>query len=114
MSSLEAGEWGPGDAIPCELSWRCAGGESGTVRKAIDEMAAEISCAPSGQGHFRRHPTTPVPSSVFCASFPTSSSSSNPTANPSNAAKARCASVRMARVLGPVWQAHHFISVRCC
>lgn len=42
IKSLEAGEWGPGDAIPseAELAARFAVSQ-GTVRKAIDEMAAE-------------------------------------------------------------------------
>ena len=42
MRSLEAGEWGPGDAIPSEseLATRFSVSQ-GTVRKAIDEMAAE-------------------------------------------------------------------------
>lgn len=42
IRSLEAGEWGPGDAIPSEgeLATRFNVSQ-GTVRKAIDEMAAE-------------------------------------------------------------------------
>jgi GntR family transcriptional regulator len=42
IRSLEAGEWGPGDAIPSEgeLAGRFNVSQ-GTVRKAIDEMAAE-------------------------------------------------------------------------
>ncbi len=42
VRSLEAGEWGPGDAIPSEgeLATRFNVSQ-GTVRKAIDEMAAE-------------------------------------------------------------------------
>lgn len=42
IGSLEAGEWGPGDAIPSESELAQRFGVSqGTVRKAIDEMAAE-------------------------------------------------------------------------
>lgn len=42
ISSLEAGEWGPGDAIPSEGELAARFNVSqGTVRKAIDEMAAE-------------------------------------------------------------------------
>ena len=42
ISSLEAGEWGPGDAIPSEGELAVRFNVSqGTVRKAIDEMAAE-------------------------------------------------------------------------
>src|SRR5574343_617597 len=42
VRSLEAGEWGPGDAIPSEgeLAQRFNVSQ-GTVRKAIDELAAE-------------------------------------------------------------------------
>ena len=42
IASLEQGEWGPGDAIPSEgeLAQRFNVSQ-GTVRKAIDEMAAE-------------------------------------------------------------------------
>ncbi|MBV5336580.1 MAG: GntR family transcriptional regulator [Deltaproteobacteria bacterium] len=40
--SLESGEWGPGDIIPSEFELATRYGVSqGTVRKAIDEMAAE-------------------------------------------------------------------------
>lgn len=42
VRSLEAGEWGPGGAIPSEADLATRFGVSqGTVRKAIDEMAAE-------------------------------------------------------------------------
>ena len=42
IKSLEAGEWGPGDAIPSEGDLAARFNVSqGTVRKAIDEMAAE-------------------------------------------------------------------------
>jgi len=42
IRSLEAGEWGPGDAIPSEGELASRFNVSqGTVRKAIDEMAAE-------------------------------------------------------------------------
>ncbi|MBI4741199.1 MAG: GntR family transcriptional regulator [Betaproteobacteria bacterium] len=54
MRSLEAGEWGPGDAIPSEseLAARfCV--SQGTVRKAIDEMAAEnLLVRRQGKGTF--------------------------------------------------------------
>ena len=42
IRSLEQGEWGPGDAIPSEGELAVRFNVSqGTVRKAIDEMAAE-------------------------------------------------------------------------
>lgn len=54
ISSLEAGEWGPGDAIPSEgeLAGRFNVSQ-GTVRKAIDEMAAEnLLVRRQGKGTF--------------------------------------------------------------
>ena len=52
--SLEAGEWGPGDAIPSESELAARYGVSqGTVRKAIDEMAAEnLLVRRQGKGTF--------------------------------------------------------------
>lgn len=42
LQALEAGEWGPGQVIPSEQELAARFGVSqGTVRKAIDEMAAE-------------------------------------------------------------------------
>jgi GntR family transcriptional regulator len=42
LQSLEGGEWRPGDAIPSEMELAVRFGVSqGTVRKAIDELAAE-------------------------------------------------------------------------
>lgn len=54
ISSLEAGEWGPGDAIPSEgeLATRFNVSQ-GTVRKAIDEMAGEnLLVRRQGKGTF--------------------------------------------------------------
>ena len=54
IHSLEAGEWGPGDAIPSEgeLALRFNVSQ-GTVRKAIDEMAAEnLLVRRQGKGTF--------------------------------------------------------------
>lgn len=54
IKSLEAGEWGPGDAIPseAELAGRFSVSQ-GTVRKAIDEMAAEnLLVRRQGKGTF--------------------------------------------------------------
>src|SRR5512145_1474507 len=54
IRSLEAGEWGPGDAIPSEgeLAARFSVSQ-GTVRKAIDEMAAEnLLVRRQGKGTF--------------------------------------------------------------
>lgn len=54
IRSLEAGEWGPGDAIPseAELAGRFNVSQ-GTVRKAIDEMAAEnLLVRRQGKGTF--------------------------------------------------------------
>lgn len=54
IRSLESGEWGPGDAIPSEgeLAQRFNVSQ-GTVRKAIDEMAAEnLLVRRQGKGTF--------------------------------------------------------------
>ena len=53
-SSLESGEWGPGDVIPSESELAERFGVSqGTVRKAIDEMAAEnLLVRRQGKGTF--------------------------------------------------------------
>ena len=52
--SLETGEWRPGDAIPSESELAARFGVSqGTVRKAIDEMAAEnLLVRRQGKGTF--------------------------------------------------------------
>lgn len=54
IRSLEAGEWGPGDAIPSEAELATRFNVSqGTVRKAIDEMAAEnLLVRRQGKGTF--------------------------------------------------------------
>lgn len=54
MRSLESGEWGPGDAIPSESELAARFSVSqGTVRKAIDEMAAEnLLLRRQGKGTF--------------------------------------------------------------
>lgn len=52
--SLESGEWGPGEVIPSESELAARFGVSqGTVRKAIDEMAAEnLLVRRQGKGTF--------------------------------------------------------------
>lgn len=54
IRSLEAGEWGPGDAIPSEGELAARFNVSqGTVRKAIDEMAADnLLVRRQGKGTF--------------------------------------------------------------
>jgi GntR family transcriptional regulator len=54
IRSLEAGEWGPGDAIPSEGELAVRFNVSqGTVRKAIDEMAADnLLVRRQGKGTF--------------------------------------------------------------
>lgn len=61
IQSLEQGEWGPGDAIPseAELAGRFNVSQ-GTVRKAIDEMAAEnMLVRRQGKGTFVASHTDP-------------------------------------------------------
>lgn len=54
LRSLESGEWRPGDAIPSESTLAVRFGVSqGTVRKAIDEMAADkLLVRRQGKGTF--------------------------------------------------------------
>ncbi|MCB1959961.1 MAG: GntR family transcriptional regulator [Rhodocyclaceae bacterium] len=54
LHALESGEWHPGDAIPSEQELAVRFGVSqGTVRKAIDEMAAEnLLVRKQGKGTF--------------------------------------------------------------
>ncbi len=54
MRNLESGEWGPGDPIPSESELAGRFGVSqGTVRKAVDEMAAEnLLVRQQGKGTF--------------------------------------------------------------
>jgi DNA-binding transcriptional regulator YhcF (GntR family) len=54
LRHLESGEWGPGDPIPSESELAARFGVSqGTVRKAIDEMAAEnLLVRQQGRGTF--------------------------------------------------------------
>ena len=61
VKSLEAGEWGPGDAIPSEAELAARFSVSqGTVRKAIDEMAAEnMLVRRQGKGTFVATHTDP-------------------------------------------------------
>lgn len=54
LKSLQAGEWKPGEAIPSEMELAARFGVSqGTVRKAIDELAAEnLLLRRQGKGTF--------------------------------------------------------------
>ena len=54
LQSLQAGEWKPGEAIPSEIDLASRYGVSqGTVRKAIDELAAEnLVIRRQGKGTF--------------------------------------------------------------
>jgi GntR family transcriptional regulator len=69
IRSLEEGEWGPGDSIPSEGELASRFNVSqGTVRKAIDEMAAEnLLVRRQGRGHLLRHTAIRAPSIGFCA-----------------------------------------------
>lgn len=60
LQSLQAGEWKPGEAIPSEIDLAARYGVSqGTVRKAIDELAAEnLVIRRQGKGTFVATHTT--------------------------------------------------------
>lgn len=72
MRSLEAGEWGPGDAIPSEGELAARFNVSqGTVRKAIDEMAAEnLLVRRQGKGTFVATHNDPRSFTASCAWCP--------------------------------------------
>ena len=72
VRSLEAGEWGPGGAIPSEAELATRFGVSqGTVRKAIDEMAAEnMLVRRQGKGTFVATHTDPRASFRFLRLVP--------------------------------------------
>src|SRR5690349_24489175 len=55
LQSLQAGEWKPGESIPSEMDLAARFRVSqGTVRKAIDELAAEnLVVRRQGKGTFR-------------------------------------------------------------
>ena len=75
-------EWRPGEAIPSEIELAARFGVSqGTVRKAIDALAADnLRRAPAGQGHVRRdaHRGAGVACSASCASAATTASDEYP------------------------------------
>src|SRR5438128_7094334 len=56
LQSLQAGEWKPAEAIPSEMDLAARYRVSqGTVRKAIDELAAEnLGIRRKGRGHVVR------------------------------------------------------------
>jgi GntR family transcriptional regulator len=70
MQSLQTGEWKPGEMIPSEMDLAARYKVSqGTVRKAIDELAADnLVARRQGQGHLRDHPSRGCGQVPFSAS----------------------------------------------
>jgi GntR family transcriptional regulator len=75
--SLESGEWKPGEIIPSEVELAARYKVSqGTVRKAIDELAAENLVVGGRARAPSLPPTTKIArSSAFCACSPTTAPS---------------------------------------
>ncbi len=80
LQSLQAGEWKPGEAIPSEIDLASRYGVSqGTVRKAIDELAAEnLLIRRQGKGTFVATHATRQVQTRFLRLVPDSASENNP------------------------------------
>ena len=91
LRSLQAGEWRPGEAIPSEIELAARFGVcQGTVRKAIDELAADnLVVRRQGKGTFvATHAEAARRSSGSCGSCPTTASSEGPASAASSTAGA--------------------------
>ncbi len=101
LQALEAGEWRPGQAIPSEqeLALRFSVSQ-GTVRKAIDEMAAEnLLVRKQGKGTFVASHSDPRALFRFLRLVPLDGDLSHPRSEPLDCWKAR-AGQEASRMLG--------------
>lgn len=101
IRSLEAGEWRPGDAIPseAELAGRFSVSQ-GTVRKAIDEMAAEnLLVRRQGKGTFVATHNDPRSDYRFLRLVPDDDSQVHSTSEPLGC-EVRPAAPEVAKALG--------------
>ena len=81
LQSLQAGEWKPGEAIPSEMELAARFRVSqGTVRKAIDELAAEnLVVRRQGKGTFvATHAEQHVAATASCSWCPTAATARGP------------------------------------
>lgn len=103
MQGLESGEWRPGQAIPSEAELAIRYNVSqGTVRKAIDEIAAEnLLVRRQGKGTFVASHNDPDPRSLFrfLRLVPDSGKLESPQSVPLDCWRAR-AGAETSRVLG--------------
>lgn len=101
VGSLQAGEWGPGDAIPSESELAARFSVSqGTVRKAIDEMAAEnLLVRRQGKGTFVATHDDPRSFYRFLRLVPDDGSSTHTVSDPFSC-KTGAATAEVASALG--------------
>ncbi len=101
LQALDSGEWRPGEAIPSETELAVRFGVSqGTVRKAIDEMAAEnLLLRRQGKGTFVASHNDPRAFFRFLRLVPTTARSQTTRSVPLECWRAK-AGPEVARVLG--------------
>jgi GntR family transcriptional regulator len=99
LQSLDAGEWKPGEPIPSEIELSARFGVSqGTVRKAIDELAAEhLLVRRQGKGTFVASHSEPVTQFRFLRLHPNEGEREQP--------ESRLLEVRRQRASGDVARA---------
>jgi GntR family transcriptional regulator len=100
LRSLDAGEWKPGEPIPSEVELSARFGVSqGTVRKAIDELAAEhLLVRRQGKGTFVASHSEPITQFRFLRLYPNDGEREQPESQLIDVRRVRAAS-EVARIL---------------